>query len=180
MNCIGTSNSPVVSGKNLVSKLTDFCATEFERKYRTSCRDSRKSMIRLQRACETAIRSLSTKAEVSIDIDSLFEGIDYSTRISRARFEDVCMNIFSELRNNIIELFSKSGISSDSINFVVLVGGLSNVPRLANTVKDMFPNATLPRGKYDPVAAQCVGAALWGKYLNQRVSSYHFVTMSFL
>ena len=86
---LSSITSTDISGKVLVNLLADHCAKDFQRKTKQPCVESNKSMMRLRRECEDAMKILSTGAEATIDIDSLYEGADYSSKITRARFEDL-------------------------------------------------------------------------------------------
>lgn len=169
LSCVTSLVDTEVSGANFVKIVTEYCATDFEKKIKLACRESRKAMIRLQKECEVVVRSLSSKGEVSIDIDSLYEGVDYSTKISRARFEDLSMNVFTKFRNDIFNVLSTASMDSNSIDYVSVAGGSSYIPRLSSIVKDLFPNAATPSGHVDPIEVLCVGAMLWGRYLKERV-----------
>jgi len=85
-------------GKDMVRLVSEHCAKDFNRRAKIPCIDNARAMMRLRRECETAIKSLSTGAEAQLDIDSLCEGVDYSSKLSRARFEDLCTLTFMALK----------------------------------------------------------------------------------
>lgn len=86
---LAEETSHEVSGSIFVRLMADFCAKEFLRKTKIPCGENARSMLRLKRECENAMKALATGQEATIDIDSLCEGVDYSSKISRARFEDL-------------------------------------------------------------------------------------------
>ena len=157
-----------ICGKVLVKNLEGHCSKDFERKAKVSCLDNKKSMIRLNRECEAALKALSTGTEATIDIDSLCEGMDYSTKISRARFEDLQTIPFMQLKKAITDLLTKNKVDTESISDVCMAGGFTAVPRILASIKATFPNANFPRGRFEYSEAQCIGAALHGSLLSKQ------------
>eukprot|EP01038_Epipyxis_sp_PR26KG_P007272 gene7272-9914_t len=159
---------PETSGRVFVNALADHCAKDFLRKSKVPCSDNSKSMVRLKRECEMAMKALSTGTEATIDIDSLCEGIDYSSKISRARFEDLLTIPFLQLKNGINSILSTSQLVPSNITQVCLTGGPSAMPRISIAIKTIFPEATYLKGKFESSETQCIGAVLHGKYLLQQ------------
>jgi L1 cell adhesion molecule like protein len=166
---LSKSSSTSICGKVLVNLLADHCAKDFQRKAKVLCSDNSKSMMRLRRECEESMKHLSTGQESTIDIDSLCEGIDYSSKISRARFEDLASIPFMRLKNLVNEVLDSASLTVENISHVCIIGGLSAMPKVIQTIKGIFPNALYPRGKFESNETQCIGAALYGKYLFQQV-----------
>ncbi len=154
-----------ISGKKLVHLLTEHCAKEFLRKSKVPCNDNAKSMMRLRRECEGAIKSLSTGTEAMVDIDSLCEGIDFSTKISRARFEDIISIPIVHLKKSIADLLASASLTNDSITDVCFCGGITAIPKISSVIKSLFPSATYPKIKFENCEVQCIGAVLHGKTL---------------
>ena len=165
---IGEATSYDVSGGIFVNLLAEHCAKDFMRKAKFSCADNVRSMLRLKKECEIAVKSLSTGAETTVTVDSLCEGIDYSTRISRARFEDLCSIPFMRLRSNISNLMSSLSLTADGCDYVCIGGGSSTVPRVLSIMKDLFPGAAFPKlPRLELAEALCVGAAMHGRNLKE-------------
>lgn len=163
---LATQSTTEMSGTVMVKHLGEHCAKDFQRKSKLSCVDNARSMMRLRRDCEDAIKALSTGTEATIDIDSLCEGIDFSTKISRARFEDLCTIPFMHLKNTIVAVLSAANVTAEEIPKVCMCGGLSANPKAISVVRGLFSNAVLARPKgSEPNESQCVGAALQGSYL---------------
>lgn len=150
-------------GANIVEALAKHCSKDFKRKSKVSCEDSQRSVLRLKKEAEIGARILSTTQETMIDIDALFEGMDYSSKVSRARFEDLTCLYFMGVK----QLVSSLEIDLNSVTHVVLSGGFSAVPKVLSTVKDLFPSAKLMRGRIDPGEAVCLGAAIHGMTLSK-------------
>jgi molecular chaperone DnaK (HSP70) len=125
-------------------------------------------MMRLRRECEDAMKSMSTGQEATIDIDSLCEGADYSSKISRARFEDLCSIPIVQLKNLIGAVMTESGFAPADVQMVCMSGGVASMPKILSTVKALFPAAAFPRNRFEFSETQCVGAALHGKHLMQQ------------
>jgi len=156
-------------GNVLVNALLEFCAKDFMRKAKFPIDDNIKSMTRLRNECEVAMKALSTGAEAMIDLDSLCEGVDYSAKISRARFEDLGGIAFMQLKNVVNEAVSGANLTSAAdITRVVLAGGLSGMPKCSSVITSIFPAAELQRTRgLDFSEAAAVGAALQGRNLLQ-------------
>ena len=154
-----------MSGKKLVNLLTEHCAKEFLRKSKVPCIDNSKSMMRLRRECEGAIKSLSTGTEAMVDIDSLCEGIDFSTKISKARFEDIISIPIVHLKKSIADLLASASLTNEAITDVCFCGGITAIPKISAVIKSLFPTATYPKIKFENSEVQCIGAVLHGKTL---------------
>lgn len=163
---LSTQSTVEMSGNKLVHLLSEHCAKDFQRKAKIPCVDNSRSMMRLRRDCEDAIKALSTGTEATIDIDSLCEGIDFSGKISRARFEDLCGVPFMHLKSVLEATLAAANVSAQDVAKVCMCGGLSANPKAISVVKAVLPDAVScrPRGQ-EPSESQSVGAALQGKYL---------------
>jgi len=158
-----------MSGKKLVNLLTEHCAKEFLRKSKVPCTDNAKAMMRLRRECEGAIKALSTGTEAMVDIDSLCEGIDFSTKISKARFEDIISIPIVHLKKSIADLLAAASLTNESITDVCFCGGITAIPKILAVIKSLFPTATYPKIKFENSEVQCIGAVLHGKTLMKQI-----------
>merc|ERR1712017_7615 len=106
-----------------------FC-TEFKRKYKKDiiAANNPRALRRLRTACERAKRTLSSSTQTSIEIDSLFEGIDFFSNITRARFEELCMDLFRGTMDPVEKVMRDSKMSKNQVHDVVLVGGSTRIP----------------------------------------------------
>ena len=180
---VASSSLKEAAGETFVNLVAAHCAKEFTRKHKIPCEDNKRSMMRLRRECENAMRTLSTGAEATIDIDSLCEGVDYSSKISRARFEDLLTVPFMHLRNAINALLASSGWGAEAVQQVCVSGGGNSIPQVMQNLRAQFPLAAFPVGRFESSETQCIGAALHGKFLFQQVrfrrfTSFHFATIS--
>ena len=102
-------------------------------------------MRRLRTACERAKRTLSSSTQTSIEIDSLFEGVDFFSSITRARFEELNMDLFRKCMEPVEKCLRDSKIDKNSVHEIVLVGGSTRIPKVQEIAKDVFSTAELDR-----------------------------------
>lgn len=105
-------------------------AEEFQRKFKKDIRNNVRALRRLRTACERAKRTLSSSTEASLEIDALHEGIDFYSKISRARFEELCMDLFRSTLTPVERALSDAKLDKGSIHDVVLVGGSIRIPKI--------------------------------------------------
>jgi heat shock protein 1/8 len=127
-------------------------------------RDPR-ALYRLRIACERAKRTLSYATQTSIEIDSLFEGLDFYTSITRARFEELCMDLFRSTLEPVEKVLRDSKIDKSNVHDIVLVGGSTRIPRIIKLVSDFF-NGKVPDTSIDPDEAVAYGAAIQAAILS--------------
>ena len=103
---------------------------EFKRKFRKDMRSNSRALRRLRTACERAKRTLSSSTQAHIEIDSLFEGIDFNSTITRARFEDMNQDYFQKCLAPVEKVVKDAKMSKGQIHEVVLVGGSTRIPKI--------------------------------------------------
>ncbi|KDQ18070.1 hypothetical protein BOTBODRAFT_29386 [Botryobasidium botryosum FD-172 SS1] len=118
-----------------------------------------RALRRLRTACERAKRTLSSAAQTTIEIDSLFEGIDFYTSITRARFEELCQDLFRSTLEPVEKVLRDSKIDKSNVHEIVLVGGSTRIPRVIKLVSDFF-NGKEPNKSINPDEAVAYGAAV--------------------
>jgi len=109
---------------------SSFLPQEFKRKYRKDMRTNTRALRRLRTACERAKRTLSSSTQAHIEIDSLFEGIDFNSTITRARFEDMNQDYFQKCMSPVEKVVKDAKMSKGQIHEVVLVGGSTRIPKI--------------------------------------------------
>ncbi|KAK7977672.1 hypothetical protein PG988_005162 [Apiospora saccharicola] len=125
---------------------------------------------RLRTACERAKRTLSSSAQTSIEIDSLFEGIDFYTSITRARFEELCQDLFRSTLQPVDRVLADAKIDKSQVHEIVLVGGSTRIPRVQKLITDYF-NGKEPNKSINPDEAVAYGAAVQAAILSGDTSS---------
>merc|ERR1719164_110181 len=118
-----------------------------------------RALRRLRTACERAKRTLSSSHQASIEIDSFFEGIDFFTSVSRARFEELCMDLFRKSMDPVEKVLRDSKIAKNRVHDVVLVGGSTRIPKVQTMLQEFF-NGKEPCRSINPDEAVAYGAAV--------------------
>ncbi|EEB08883.1 heat shock protein S [Schizosaccharomyces japonicus yFS275] len=154
-----TAGDTHLGGEDFDSRLVNHFIQEFKRKYKKDISPNARSVRRLRTACERAKRTLSSSAQASIEIDSLFEGIDFYTSITRARFEELCADLFRATMEPVEKVLRDSKIDKSSVHEIVLVGGSTRIPRVQKLVSDFF-NGKEPCKSINPDEAVAYGAAV--------------------
>ena len=132
---------------------------EFKRKHKKDMSGNKRSLRRLRTACERAKRTLSASAQASIEIDSLFDGVDFYTSITRARFEELCSDLFKGTLEPVEEAMRDAKLDKSSISDIVLVGGSTRIPKVQKLLQDFFNGKELNKS-INPDEAVAYGAAV--------------------
>merc|ERR1711916_159543 len=121
------------------NRIVDFCIQDFKRKNRGKDKSgNQRALRRLRTQCERAKRTLSSSTQATIEIDSLFEGIDFSCTITRARFEELNMDYFRNSMGPVEKVLRDSGIDKKNVDEIVLVGGSTRIPKVQAMLKEFF------------------------------------------
>ncbi|KAK9895666.1 heat shock protein 70 [Cystobasidium minutum MCA 4210] len=154
-----TAGDTHLGGEDFDNRLVTFFAQEFKRKNKKDISGNARALRRLRTACERAKRTLSSAAQTTIEIDSLFEGIDFYTSITRARFEELCQDLFRSTMDPVEKVLRDAKIDKSAVNEIVLVGGSTRIPRIQKLVSDYF-NGKEPCKSINPDEAVAYGAAV--------------------
>jgi L1 cell adhesion molecule like protein len=139
--------------------MLSFCISEFRRKYKDDPSRNQKAIRRLRTACERAKRQLSSATSVTIEVDSLHDGNDFSVRMSRAKFEELNMDYFKKAMEPVQQCLDDSNISKKKIREVVLVGGSTRIPKVQTLLQEYFDGKELCKD-INPDEAVAYGAAV--------------------
>merc|ERR1719353_1724147 len=133
-----TAGDTHLGGEDFDNRLVDFCCQDFKRKNRgKDLAGNHRAIRRLRTQCERAKRTLSSSTQATIEIDSLFDGIDYNCNISRARFEELCMDYFRNSLGPVEKAMRGSGLDKKAIHDIVLVGGSTRIPKVQGLIQEM-------------------------------------------
>ncbi|XP_037975569.2 heat shock protein 68 [Plutella xylostella] len=154
-----TSGDTHLGGEDFDGRMVDFFATEFERKYKRNLKENPKALRRLRTACERAKRTLSSSTEASLEVDALHDGIDFYSKLSRARFEELCADLFRQTIGPVERALSDAKMNIRDINDVVMVGGSTRIPKIQRLLQDFFNGKTLNLS-INPDEAVAYGAAV--------------------
>ncbi|KAI5452599.1 Hsp70 chaperone [Naganishia albida] len=165
-----TAGDTHLGGEDFDNRLVNHFVQEFKRKNKKDISNNARALRRLRTACERAKRTLSSAAQTTIEIDSLFEGIDFYTSITRARFEELCQDLFRQTMDPVEKVLRDSKIDKSSVNEIVLVGGSTRIPKIQKLVSDFF-NGREPNRSINPDEAVAYGAAVQAAILTGDTSS---------
>ncbi|KAK9243986.1 heat shock protein 70 family [Lipomyces tetrasporus] len=165
-----TAGDTHLGGEDFDNRLVNHFVAEFKRKHKKDLSSNQRALRRLRTACERAKRTLSSSTQTSIEIDSLFEGIDFYTSITRARFEELCQDLFRSTIDPVEKVLRDSKIDKSSVNEIVLVGGSTRIPKIQKLVSDFF-NGKEPNKSINPDEAVAYGAAVQAAILSGDTSS---------
>merc|ERR1711959_712996 len=154
-----TAGDTHLGGEDFDQRLLQHFVTEFKRKNKTDMTGNPRAMRRLRTACERAKRQLSSSASAAIEIDSLFEGQDMYSNITRARFEDLCADLFRGTLEPVEKVLRDSKIDKGSVHEVGMVGGSTRIPKVNELVSSFF-NGKEPCRSINPDEAVAYGAAV--------------------
>ena len=160
-----TSGDTHLGGEDFDNRIVTHFLKEFKRKHKMDLSNNARALRRLKTACERAKRTLSTAAQASIDIDSLHEGIDFYTSITRARFEELCADLFRSTMEPVEKSLRDAKLDKGSIHEIVLVGGSTRIPRVQKLLRDFFNGKELNKS-INPDEAVAYGAAIQAAILN--------------
>merc|ERR1711968_134582 len=155
-----TAGDTHLGGEDFDNRMVNHLVTEFKRKNRgKDPTGNARALRRLRTACERAKRTLSSTAQTSIEIDSLFEGVDFYTSITRARFEELCMDLFRKCMDPVEKTLRDAKMDKSSVHEVVLVGGSTRIPKVQQLLSDFFNGKDLCKS-INPDEAVAYGAAV--------------------
>ncbi|GFP79399.1 heat shock cognate 70 kDa protein [Phtheirospermum japonicum] len=138
---------------------------EFKRKHNKDISGNPRALTRLRTACERAKRTLSSSTLTTIEIDCLYEGVDFHTSITRARFEDLNLDLFKKCMEPVENCLRDSGMDKSSVDDVVLVGGSTRIPKVQQLLQDLFNGRELCKS-INPDEAVAYGAAVQAAILS--------------
>merc|ERR1712100_532098 len=161
-----TAGDTHLGGEDFDHNMVQHFIKEFKRKHRgKDITTNARALRRLRSACERAKRTLSAAPQAFIEIDALFDGIDFNATIARAKFEEMNMALFRKTMEPVEKVLRDAKISKKEVDEVVLVGGSTRIPKVQNLLKDFF-NGKEPNRGINPDEAVAFGAAVQGGILS--------------
>jgi len=154
-----TAGDTHLGGEDFDNRMVDHFVNEFKRKHKKDLSGNKRALRRLRTACERAKRTLSASAQANIEIDSLFEGIDFYTSITRARFEELCSDLFKGTLEPVEKSLRDAKMDKSGIHEIVLVGGSTRIPKIQKLLQDFFNGKELNKS-INPDEAVAYGAAV--------------------
>ncbi|EXF78735.1 hsp70-like protein [Colletotrichum fioriniae PJ7] len=165
-----TAGDTHLGGQDFDTNLLDHCKKDFQRKTKKDLSGDPRALRRLRTACERAKRTLSSGAQTTIEIDSLFDGEDYTTQITRARFEDLNAKAFNGTLEPVAQVLKDASMEKSGVDEIVLVGGSTRIPRIQKLLSEFFDGKKLEKS-INPDEAVAYGAAVQAGILSGKATS---------
>ncbi|KAH0942821.1 hypothetical protein HID58_002458 [Brassica napus] len=160
-----TAGDTHLGGEDFDNRMVNHFVQEFKRKSKKDISGNPRALRRLRTACERAKRTLSSTAQTTIEIDSLFEGIDFYSALTRARFEELNMDLFRKCMEPVEKCLRDAKMDKSTVHDVVLVGGSTRIPKVQQLLQDFFNGKELCKS-INPDEAVAYGAAVQGAILS--------------
>lgn len=154
-----TAGDTHLGGEDFDSRLVNHFVAEFKRKYKKDLTTNSRALRRLRTAAERAKRTLSSSTEATLEIDALIDGIDFYTRISRARFDELCSDLFRSTLEPVEKALRDAKMDKAQIHDIVLVGGSTRIPKVQSLLQNFFNGRALNLS-INPDEAVAYGAAI--------------------
>lgn len=160
-----TAGDTHLGGEDFDNRMVNHFVQEFKRKHKKDISDNARALRRLRTACERAKRTLSSSTQASIEIDSLYDGIDFYTSITRARFEELNADLFRSTLDPVEKSLKDAKLDKNQISEIVLVGGSTRIPKVQKLLQDCFNGKELNKS-INPDEAVAYGAAVQAAILS--------------
>ena len=165
-----TAGNTHLGGEDFDNRMVEFCQADFKKKNGIDIKGNNRALKRLRIACEKAKRSLSSATQASIEIETLSDGVDYFTTMTRAKFEELNMDYFRGCIEPVERVLRDGGLAKNQIHEVVLVGGSTRIPKVQQLLQEFFNGKELCKA-INPDEAVAYGAAVQGAILSGDSSS---------
>jgi len=161
-----TAGNTHLGGEDFDNRMVNYFAQEFKKKNKVDITGNSRALRRLRTACERAKRTLSFAVVTTIEVDSLFQGIDFFSSITRAKFEEINMDLFNECLETVESCLIDAKMDKNAIHDVVLVGGSSRIPKVQQLLQEFFKGKDLCKS-INPDEAVAYGAAVQAALLSE-------------
>jgi heat shock protein 1/8 len=160
-----TAGDTHLGGEDFDNRLVDYFVAEFAKKHKKNLSSNQRALRRLRTACERAKRTLSNATQAHIEIDALFEGLDFNSVITRARFEDLNMDYFKKCMEPVEKVLKDAKFSKSQVDEIVLVGGSTRIPKVQELLSEFFNGKELNKS-INPDEAVAYGATVQAALLS--------------
>jgi len=167
---MATAGDTHLGGEDFDNRLVSYCVEQFKKSSGLDCTKNPRSMRRLRTQCEAAKRSLSATLRATIEVDSLFDGEDLTTTITRAKFESLCAEEFNNVLLPVRKVLDDAKLSKGEVHDVVLVGGSTRIPKIQANLSQFFNGKTLNKS-INPDEAVAWGASVQAAVLTNTIGS---------
>jgi heat shock protein 5 len=166
---VATSGDTHLGGEDFDQRLTEHFCKVFKKKHNVDIKTDVRALQKLKSEVEKAKRDLSSVLQVKIQIEGLINGIDFDETVTRARFEELCADLFKKTLVPVQTVLDDSGFKKSEIDEIVLVGGSTRIPKVQSLIKEFF-NGKEPNRGINPDEAVAYGAAVQGGILGGQAS----------
>lgn len=154
-----------LGGEDIDNRLVEHFILEFKRKHKHDISSNARAVKRLKTACERAKRNLSSVSTTTIDLETLHEGIDFNISLSRARYEELCGDIFRRTLEAVEKALRDAKVAKSDVDEIVLVGGSTRIPKVQSLLQDYFNGKELCKS-INPDEAVAFGACIQAAILS--------------
>ncbi len=161
---LATAGDTHLGGEDFDNRVADYLLKQFKKKENLDASGNKRSVGKLKREVERAKRTLSSQMSVKVEIESFFDGKDLSETLTRAKFEELNMDLFRKTMKPVEQVLKDAGVKKEDIDDVVLVGGSTRIPKVQQLLKDYFDGKEPSKG-INPDEAVAWGAAVQGGVL---------------
>merc|ERR1712196_387718 len=161
-----TAGDTHLGGEDFDSRVIQHLLKVFKRKEGVDAAGDKRAVQKLRREVERAKRALSTQHQVRIEIEGLHAGRDFAETLTRARFEELCIDLFKKTLNPVAKVLEDAELKKSDVHEVVLVGGSTRIPKVQSLLKDYF-NGKEPSRGINPDEAVAYGAAVQAGILSR-------------
>jgi len=161
---LATNGDTHLGGEDFDQRVMKFFLLKFQKETGKDASKDKRAVQKLRREVERVKRALSSQPQARLEIESFFDGMDFSDTLTRARFEELNMDLFKKTLVPLTKVLEDAGLKKSEIDEIVLVGGSTRIPKVQELLKDFFNNKELNRG-VNPDEAVAYGAAVQGGIL---------------
>jgi heat shock protein 5 len=162
---LATNGDTHLGGEDFDQRVMTYFMKIFKKKHKKDMSKDKRAVQKLRREVERVKRALSTQHQARLEIESLHDGVDLSETLTRARFEELCLDLFKKTLGPVGKVMSDAGLKKSEVDEVVLVGGSTRIPKVQQLLKDYF-NGKEPNRGINPDEAVAYGAAVQGGILS--------------
>lgn len=162
---LATNGDTHLGGEDFDQRIMDYLIKLFKKKTGKDMSSDNRAKGKLRREVEKAKRALSSQTQVRVEIESLYDGEDLSETLTRARFEELCGDLFKKTLKPVESVLKDSGLSKEEVDEIIMVGGSTRIPKVQELVRQFFNGKELNKG-VNPDEAVAYGAAVQGGILS--------------
>merc|ERR1712072_590293 len=162
---LATNGDTHLGGEDFDQRIMKYFLKVFKKKHKKDMSKDKRAMQKLRREAERVKRALSTQHQARLEVEALFDGVDFGETLTRARFEELNMDLFKKTLGPVGKVMSDAGMKKSEVDELVLVGGSTRIPKVQNLLKDYF-NGKEPNKGINPDEAVAYGAAVQGGILS--------------